>query len=75
MTALAPRLKEKYFPHEHAYRLREREVEHYVRREHTLLDADCGRTAPALAKFKGRVRRLTGVDVVDFSRVPRAWNC
>jgi SAM-dependent methyltransferase len=66
MTALAERLKEKYFSQEHPYRILEREVERYVRPEHTLLDAGCGRTAPVLTKFKGRVRRLIGVDIVDF---------
>jgi SAM-dependent methyltransferase len=66
VTALAQRLKDKYFRQDHPYRIFEREVERYLRPGHTLLDAGCGRTAPILAKFKGRGRRLIGVDVVDF---------
>jgi SAM-dependent methyltransferase len=67
MTALAERLKEKYFPQDHPYRIFEREVERYLRSDHTLLDAGCGRTAPILAKYRGRARRLIGVDLVDFA--------
>lgn len=67
MTALAQRLKEKYFPQDHPYRIFEREVERYLRPTHTLLDAGCGRTAPILAKYKGRAQRLIGVDLVDFA--------
>ena len=68
MTALAQRLKEKYFRREdHPYCIFEREVERYLRPEHTLLDAGCGRTAPILAEYKGRARRLIGVDLVDFA--------
>ena len=66
MTALAQRLKNKYFPQDHPYQLFEREVERYVQPEHTLLDAGCGRTAPVLAKFRGKARRLVGVDLVEF---------
>jgi SAM-dependent methyltransferase len=33
---------------------------------HTLLDAGCGRTAPVLAKYRGKVKRLIGVDLVEF---------
>jgi SAM-dependent methyltransferase len=67
MTALAQRLKDKYFKDEHPYRVFEREVEHYLRPKHVLLDAGCGRAAPILAKFTGRARRLIGVDLVDFA--------
>jgi SAM-dependent methyltransferase len=66
MTALAERLKAKYFPQDHPYRIFEREVGHHLRPEHSLLDAGCGRTAPILSKFKGKARRLIGVDLVDF---------
>ena len=66
MTAFAQRLKDRYFPGEHPYRLFEREVEALLRSEYTLLDAGCGRTAPILAKFLGRARRLIGIDLVDF---------
>jgi SAM-dependent methyltransferase len=37
---------------------------------HTLLDAGCGRSVPVLQKFKGRVARLIGVDLVEFTDVP-----
>jgi SAM-dependent methyltransferase len=67
MSALAQRLKDKYFRQDHPYRIFEREVQSYLRPEHTLLDAGCGRTAPILAKFAGKARRLIGVDLVDFA--------
>lgn len=66
MTAFAQRLKEKYFPEEHPYRTFEREVEARLKPWHTLLDAGCGRTAPVLAKYRGVVDRLIGVDLVEF---------
>ena len=68
MTALAQRLKEKYFRQEHPYRVFEREVERCLRADHALLDAGCGRTAPILARFRGRARRLVGVDLVEFDQ-------
>jgi SAM-dependent methyltransferase len=68
MTALAQRLREKYFRQDHPYRIFEREVERYLRRDHVLLDAGCGRTAPVLAKFSAKAGRLIGVDLVDFAR-------
>lgn len=66
MTALAQRLKDKYFGHDHPYHAFEREVARHLRPEHTLLDAGCGRTAPILVNYRGRARRLIGVDLVDF---------
>ena len=67
MTALAERLRAKYFGRdEHPYRTFEREVEHYLGPESTLLDAGCGRTAPVLAKYRGKAKRLIGVDLVEF---------
>jgi len=67
MTALAQRLKEKYFRQEHPYRIFEREVERYLRPGDALLDAGCGRTAPILVKYRSKARRLIGVDLVDFA--------
>jgi SAM-dependent methyltransferase len=67
MTALAQQLKDKYFREDHPYRIFEREVDRYLRPEHVLLDAGCGRTAPILQKFRNRSRRLIGVDLVDFA--------
>ncbi|HET9216319.1 MAG TPA: class I SAM-dependent methyltransferase [Terriglobia bacterium] len=66
MTALAERLKSRYFKQDHPYRTFELEVQRLLRPEHTLLDAGCGRTAPALSRYKGKCKRLIGVDVVDF---------
>lgn len=66
MTALAQRLKEKYFRQDHPYRVFEQEVERHLKPDYTLLDAGCGRTAPILSKFKGKAHRLIGVDLVDF---------
>ena len=68
MTALAQRLKDKYFQQDHPYRIFECEVDHYLEPGHTLLDAGCGRTAPILAKYRGKARRLIGVDVVDLNQ-------
>lgn len=70
MTRLAQRFKEAFFPEQHPYELLEREVERYLRPDHTLLDAGCGRTAPILAKYRGKAARLIGVDVVRFEQVP-----
>lgn len=68
MSALAHRLKDRYFRDEdHPYRLFERKIRDLLRPEHTLLDAGCGRTAPILAKFRGQARQLIGVDLVDFT--------
>jgi SAM-dependent methyltransferase len=67
MTALAERLRERlYRDDEHPYRIFEAEVAKQLAPGATLLDAGCGRTAPVLARFRGRAARLIGVDVVDF---------
>jgi SAM-dependent methyltransferase len=67
VTARAERLLRKYFdPRTHPYRIFESAVGSRLRPEHTLLDAGCGRTAPVLAKYIGRAKRLIGVDVVEF---------
>ena len=72
MTELAERLLEKYFGKQpHPYRIFEDEIERRLLPEHSLLDAGCGRGAPVLLKFRGRARRLVGVDLVDFeSNIP-----
>jgi ubiquinone/menaquinone biosynthesis C-methylase UbiE len=66
MTVLAERLKNRFFRTEHPYQIFEREVDRRLKPEHTLLDAGCGRTAPVLAQYRGRARRLIGIDMVDF---------
>ena len=70
MSALAHRLKDRYFQGDHPYALFEREVDRHLRPDHVLLDAGCGRTAPILSKYRGKVRRLIGVDLVDFNNAP-----
>lgn len=68
MTKLAERLLERYFDDDdHPYRVLERTVEERLRTDDALLDAGCGRTAPVLAKYRGKARRLVGVDLVDFA--------
>jgi ubiquinone/menaquinone biosynthesis C-methylase UbiE len=69
MTALARRLKDRYFRQDHPYQVFEREVESCLRPDHVLLDAGCGRTAPILEKFRHSARRLVGVDLVEFASV------
>jgi SAM-dependent methyltransferase len=66
MTQLAQRLKDRFFDQDHPYEIFERKVQQLLAPDDTLLDAGCGRTAPVLAKFRGRARRLIGIDVVDF---------
>lgn len=71
MTALADRLLNKYFGSQpHPYRIFENEVERLLHPGATLLDAGCGRGAPVLQKFRGRAKRLIGVDVVEFPSAP-----
>ena len=66
MTALADKLKDRYFRDEdHPYRLFERRVRGLLRPEHTLLDVGCGSTAPVLRNFREACARLVGIDVVD----------
>lgn len=69
MTALAERLLEKYFGKQlHPYRIFENEIERRILPEYALLDAGCGREAPVLVKFRGRAKKLVGVDLVDFAK-------
>lgn len=67
MSALAERLRKRFFRDEdHPYHVFEREIAGLLRPEHTLLDAGCGSTAPVLGKYRGKAKRLIGVDMVDF---------
>lgn len=70
MSRLAQRFKERFFREQHPYELLELEVDRHLRPQHTLLDAGCGRTAPILAKYRGKAARLIGVDLVEFAPVP-----
>jgi SAM-dependent methyltransferase len=68
VTALAERLRQRYFGRKtHPYRVFEQKVDSFLQPQHTLLDAGCGRTAPVLAKYGGKVARAIGIDVVDFT--------
>ncbi len=73
MTAMAERLLRRYYSHvPHPYRLFEQQVDRLIT-EHgvqSLMDAGCGRTVPVLRKYLGRVKRLIGVELVDFTDVP-----
>lgn len=67
MSASAERYRERYFGDDkHPYQSLIEETEKYLTRESVLLDAGCGRTAPVLRTFAGKVARRIGVDLVDF---------
>lgn len=72
MTPMSHRLLERYYRGvAHPYRIFEGHVDSLVRHgARVLLDAGCGRTVPVLRKYQGRVERLVGVDLVDFTDVP-----
>ena len=64
---LTERLRDHFFGEDvHPYAALEREIERYLRPEHTLLEAGCGRHAVVLRRYLGRARTLIGVDLVDF---------
>lgn len=55
----------------HPYKHLEQRVQALISPQtRVLLDAGCGRTVPVLRKFLGRVDRLIGVELVEFSDVP-----
>ena len=69
---LANRLLKRYYGDSpHPYRIFEEEVGRALRPESVLLDAGCGRTVPVLRKFAGRASRLIGVELVEFTDVPK----
>jgi SAM-dependent methyltransferase len=72
ISPLAIRLRDRYYPSAaHPYRIFERHVESLIGPgTQALLDAGCGRTAPVLRRYLGRVERLIGVELVDFTDVP-----
>lgn len=71
-SPLAIRLRDRYYTNDaHPYRVFERHVESLIGLQtRTLLDAGCGRTVPVLRKYLGRIERLIGVELVDFTDVP-----
>lgn len=72
MTAMSDRLLQRFYRDSpHPYRLFESKVDQIVDAgARVLLDAGCGRTVPVLRKYLGRVDRLIGVELVDFTDVP-----
>ena len=72
MTAMSDRLLDRFYRNvPHPYRLFERKVDALVDGgARVLLDAGCGRTVPVLRKYLGRVERLIGVELVEFTDVP-----
>jgi SAM-dependent methyltransferase len=62
------RIKQRYFDDDdHPYCHLEREIDSYLRPEFTVLEAGCGRNAEVLAKYRGKAKRLIGVDPVEFT--------
>jgi SAM-dependent methyltransferase len=72
MSPLAIWLRDRFYDNDaHPYRIFERHVESLIAPQtQVLLDAGCGRTTPVLQKFRGKVARLIGVELVDFTDVP-----
>ncbi len=54
-------------PETHPNQLLEAAVEALLTPTSAVLDIGCGRTAPNLAKLKGRAGKLTGIDVIPFT--------
>ncbi|HEX6996407.1 MAG TPA: class I SAM-dependent methyltransferase [Gammaproteobacteria bacterium] len=66
MSSLAHRIHARYFRDwEHPYKTFEAEVERHLEPASVLLDAGCGRSAPVLARFRGKAARLIGIDAVE----------
>ncbi len=72
ISPLAIRLRDRYYNNaSHPYRVFERHVQSLIGPQtQVLLDAGCGRTMPVLQKFQGKVPKLIGVELVDFTDVP-----
>jgi len=71
MTRLSERLRDRFYKDsEHPYRIFEARIERMLSQDSVLLDAGCGRSAPVLKKYIGRVGRLIGVELVEFVDVP-----
>lgn len=74
MSKMAARLRDRFYANDaHPYRVFEREVDAAITpTTAVLLDAGCGRSAPVLRRFLGRIDRLIGVEMVEFTGVPDA---
>jgi SAM-dependent methyltransferase len=67
MTRLSEKIQKRLFRSEdHPYRIYERRILAKLGPDSVLMDAGCGRTAPLLAKFTGKAKRLIGVELVEF---------
>jgi SAM-dependent methyltransferase len=72
VSELANRLLSKFYGNSpHPYRIFEEEVGRALRSDSVLLDAGCGRTVPVLRKYIGRASRLIGIELVEFTDVPK----
>lgn len=71
-SALAISLRDRFYPSAaHPYRVFERKIDALIGPStQVLLDAGCGRTVPVLRKYLGKVERLIGVELVEFTDVP-----
>lgn len=69
MTAMSQRLLDRFYGHiPHPYRLFEAKVDALVDAgARVLVDAGCGRTAPVLRRYVGRVERAVGIELVPFT--------
>jgi len=72
MNTLSQRLLDRYYrDDEHPNRIFESRVDELVSSgAKVLVDAGCGRTVPVLRKYRGRVDRLIGIELVPFTDVP-----
>lgn len=73
MSPLSIRLRDRYYLWEqHPYRIFERHVASLIAPgTRVLLDAGAGRTVPVLRTFLGKVEKLIGIEVVEFTDVPQ----
>lgn len=61
------RYRERFFDEDdHPYRHLERAIESFLRPEDVLLEVGCGRKAEVISRFRGKARRLVGLDPVAF---------
>ncbi len=68
MRKYSEKLKERFYGKDwvHPYKIFEQKIFDYVQPNATILDVECGRTAPVLKKFVGLGRTLIGMDLCEF---------
>jgi SAM-dependent methyltransferase len=65
---LSHRLRDRWFaPDDHPYCHLEREIERRLSPELSILEVGCGRGAPLLRRYEGRVGERVGIDLVEFT--------